>query len=67
MPSQIEMLCDDIDIKPLYIGDEMPHSIVPHFRAHPAISHLLLKCRVATNISHWLKVQSSHIFAKSVF
>ena len=27
-------------------------------RAHPAISHMLLKCRVATNISHWLKVQS---------
>ena len=29
-------------------------------RAHPAIihcSHLLLKCRVATNISHLLKVQ----------
>ena len=29
--------------------------------AHPAISHcshlLLKKCRVATNISHWLKVQ----------
>ena len=24
-------------------------------RAHPAISHLLLKCRVATNMSHWLK------------
>ena len=37
-------------------------------RAHPAISHLLLKCRVATNISHWLKVQSrwfkNYIFAK---
>ena len=31
------------------------------FRAHPAISHcshLLLKCRVATNISYWLKVRS---------
>ena len=30
-------------------------------RAHPAISHcshLLLKCRVATIISHWLKVHS---------
>ena len=30
-------------------------------RAHPAISHcshLLLKCRMATNISQWLKVQS---------
>ena len=30
-------------------------------RAHPAISHcshLLLKCRVATNIIHWLKVLS---------
>ena len=29
--------------------------------AHPAISHcshLLQKCRVATNISHWLKGQS---------
>ena len=40
-------------------------------RAHPAISHcshLLLKCRVATNISLWLKVQSmwfkNYIFAK---
>ena len=31
------------------------------FRAHPAISHcshLLLNCRVATNMSHWLKVHS---------
>ena len=31
------------------------------FRAHPAISHcshLLLKCRAATNINHWLTVQS---------
>ena len=28
-------------------------------RAHPAISHLLLKCRVATNITHRLKVQSN--------
>ena len=30
-------------------------------RAHPVISHcshLLLKCRAATNISHWLKVHS---------
>ena len=30
-------------------------------RAYPAISHcshLLLKCRVASNISHWLKVHS---------
>ena len=40
-------------------------------RAHPAISHcshLLLKCKVATNMCHWLKVQSrwfkSNIFAK---
>ena len=40
-------------------------------RAHPAISHyshLLLKCRVATNMSHKLKVQSrrfkNYIFAK---
>ena len=40
-------------------------------RADPAISqysHLLLKCRVATNISHWLKVQSrcfkNYLFAK---
>ena len=40
-------------------------------RAYPAISHcshLLLKCRVATNISHWLKVHSrgvkKYIFAK---
>ena len=40
-------------------------------RALPAISHcshLLLKCRVATNIGHWLKVQSrwfnNYIFAK---
>ena len=39
-------------------------------RAHPAISHcshLLLKCRVATNISHWLKVKSrwkKYIFVK---
>ena len=39
--------------------------------AHPAISHcshLLLKCRVATNISHWLKVHSrwfkNYILAK---
>ena len=30
-------------------------------------SHLLLKCRVATNISHWLKVQKRHICKKSVF
>ena len=33
-------------------------------RAYPAISHcshLLLKCRVATNISHWLKVHSSEV------
>ena len=43
-------------------------------RAHPAISHcshLLLKCRVATNISHCLKVQSmwlkNYIFAKRYF
>ena len=40
-------------------------------RAHPAISHcshVLLKWRVATNISHWLKVQSrcfkNYLFAK---
>ena len=40
-------------------------------RAYPAISyysHLLLKCRVATNISHWPKVHSrgvkKYIFAK---
>ena len=40
-------------------------------RAHPAISdcsHLLLKCRMATNISQWLKVQSrwfkNYIFVK---
>ena len=40
-------------------------------RAHPVISHcshLLLKCRVATNLSYWLKVQSwwfkNYIFAK---
>ena len=46
---------------------------VYYCRAHPAISHcshLLLKCRVATNrqASHWLKVQSrwfkDYIFAK---
>ena len=43
-------------------------------KAHPAISHcshLLLKCRVATNISHWLKVQSrlfkNYIFAIKVY
>ena len=42
------------------------------YRAHPAISHcshLLLKCRVITNISHWLKVQSkwfkNYIFEKN--
>ena len=41
------------------------------YRAHHAISHcshLLLTCRVVTNISHWLKVQSrwfeNYIFAK---
>ena len=37
--------------------------------AHPAIchcSHLLLKCRVATIISHWLNVHSTHL-GKSVF
>ena len=41
------------------------------FNPHPAIahcSHLLLKSRVATNISHWLKVQSrwfkNYIFAR---
>ena len=40
-------------------------------RAHPAISHcsqLLLKCRMATNISQWLKVQSrwfkNYLFVK---
>ena len=40
-------------------------------RAHPAISHcshLLLKCRVATNISLWLKVHArwfkNYMFAK---
>ena len=40
-------------------------------RAHPVISHcshLLLKCRMATNISQWLKVQSrwfkNYIFVK---
>ena len=40
-------------------------------RAHPAISHcshLFLKCRAATHICHWLKVQSrwfkNYIFAK---
>ena len=40
-------------------------------RAHPAISdgsHMLLKCRMATNISQWLKVQSkwfkNYIFVK---
>ena len=43
-------------------------------RAYPAISHcshLLLKCRVATNISHWLKVHSrgskNTYLRKSVF
>ena len=46
-------------------------SIMSGHRAHPAISHcnhLLLKCRVATNISHWLKVHSrwfkNYIFVK---
>ena len=43
-------------------------------RAHPAISHctcrhLLLKCRVASNICHWRKVKSkwfkNHIFGFS--
>ena len=29
-----------------------------HTRISPAISHWLLKCTVATIISHWLKVQS---------
>ena len=36
-------------------------SLLDNSRAHPAIchcSHLLLKCRVATNVSLWLKVQS---------
>ena len=52
------------------------NSSAPHgeclIRAHPAISHcshLLLKCRVATNISNWPKVHSrwfkNYIFAKS--
>ena len=47
------------------------HEQLSIVKAHPAISHcghLLLKCRVATNISHWLKVQSwwfkNYIFAK---
>ena len=44
------------------------------FRAHPAInhcSHLLIKCRVATNLSNWLKVHSrwfkNHILQKVYF
>ena len=38
-------------------------------RAHSAISHcshLLLKCRVATNICHWLKAQSLNWFKKYI-
>ena len=42
-------------------------------RAHPAFnhgSHLLLKCKVATSISYWLKIHSmwfkNYIFTKSV-
>ena len=38
-------------------------------RAHPAMSHcnhLLLKCRMATNISQWLKVQSRS-FCENVY
>ena len=47
---------------------------ISYIRAYPAISHcshLLLKCRVDTNISHWLKVQSrwfkNYIFAKKCY
>ena len=49
----------------------MHFSIPSSSRDHPAISHcshLLLKCRVATNISQWLKVHSrwfkNYAFAK---
>ena len=51
------------------------HCLPSTHRAHPVTSHcshLLLKCRVATNISHWLKVHSRwlqklHIFEKVYF
>ena len=39
-------------------------------RAHPAISHcshLLLKCRMATNISQWLKVVQKLHFCEKVY
>ena len=38
----------------------LSHKCMQKSRTHPAISncgYLLLKCRVATNKSHWLKVQ----------
>ena len=52
--------------------NKLKYDNVPNkYRAHPAISHcshLLLKCRVATNICHWLKEQSrwfkNYIFVK---
>ena len=60
------MLQDVIDLRKVsqhYKIDLRKLSITKYCktRAHPAISHcsqFLLKCRVATNICHWLKVQS---------
>ena len=55
--------CNIIVLVPYFL--KLQTSIVafpgPKPRAHPVISHcshLLLKCRVVTNISHWLKEQS---------
>ena len=47
--------------------EKIPKLIFRAIRAHPDISHcsyLLLKCRVATNKSNWLKVQKWHICEK---
>ena len=59
-----------IDWEKAIFFDSIVH--INSHRFHPAISHcshLLLKCRVATNISHWLKVQSrwlkNYTFAKN--